>query len=56
MMSKIAEICNMALIIHRECGLGLELCATIAEALYNEGCRKVEEPEDDDDRWGDSWD
>ena len=54
-MSKITEICNMALIIHRECGLSLELCATIAEALYNEGCRMTEESEPEDDGWVDSW-
>ena len=39
-MNKTVEICEMALIINREAGLGLEASATIAEALYNEGYHK----------------
>ncbi len=40
-MNKTVEICEMAMIINRESGLSLEISATIAEALYNEGCRKL---------------
>ncbi len=38
-MSKITEICEMALIIKNESGLELEASAAVAERLYEEGCR-----------------
>jgi hypothetical protein len=54
-MSKITEVCKMAIIINREADLGLEVSATIAEALYDAGARLIEEPEEDDTDWLDSW-
>lgn len=53
-MSKITEICKMAMIINREADLNLEVSATIAEALYNAGARLIEESEEDDMDWLDS--